>query len=95
MRAKRAIRTSCSHDQLAALAAAIGEAWAGELLHGFRRNQRAILGPWPGTIGEARVRILAGLGRRLEPDTLDDLARLTAAAARTKWQQSSHVDPEP
>jgi hypothetical protein len=80
---------------LAALATAIGEAWAGELVHGLRVGKRKIVGPWPGTIGEARMRILAGLRLRLEVATLDGLARVAAAAARREWNHFSQPDPEP
>jgi hypothetical protein len=80
---------------LAGLATAIGEAWAGELVHGFRLGKRKIVGPWPGTIGEARVRVLTGLRRRLERQTLDDLARVASAAARREWNHFSQPDPEP
>jgi len=78
-----------------ALATAIGEAWAGELLAGFRLGKRQILGPWPGTIGEARMRILAGLRRKLELRMLDDLARVASAAARREWNHFARPDPEP
>lgn len=77
---------AADHVNLAELATAIGEAWAGELVHGFRLGKREILGAWPGTIGEARVRIIAALHQRLELGTLDDLARVASAAARREWR---------
>ena len=80
---------------LDALATAIGEAWAGELVQGFRVHKREIVGPWPGTIREARMRILTNLRLRLELRTLDDLARVASAAARREWNHFSQPDPEP
>ena len=86
---------AADEPNLDALATAIGEAWAGELVHGFRMHKREIVGPWPGTIGEARMRILAGLRCRIELRTLDVLARVASVAARREWNQVSHPDPEP
>lgn len=86
---------AASELDLAPIATAIGEAWAGELVHGFRTGKRQIIGPWPGTIGEARMRVLANLRRKLAIPTLDGLARVTTAAARRTWEHHSRPDPEP
>lgn len=88
-------RTPVHDVGLVALANAIGEAWAGELVHGFRHGQREILGPWPGTLGEARMRVLAGLRSQIELAMLADLARVATDAARHAWNLISQPDPEP
>ncbi|HEY5928544.1 MAG TPA: hypothetical protein VIV11_42950 [Kofleriaceae bacterium] len=77
------------------IATAIGEAWAAELVHSFRASERAIVGAWPGTIREARMRVIARLQRVVDLALLDDLARVATTAARRQWQQVSQPDPEP
>ncbi len=77
------------------LATAIGEAWAAELVHSLRSEQREVVGAWPGTIGEARMRIRVTLRKRLEIVVLDELARIAYVAARRGWQAVSAPDDEP
>ena len=80
--------------ELSPIATAVGEAWAAELVRALRANERAIIGAWPGTMREARVRVLARLHRHLDRDLLDELARLVTVAARREWHQISQPDPE-
>ena len=80
---------------LVPIATSVGEAWASELVQGLRANAREIVGAWPGTMGEARMRVLARLQRKLDVRVLDDLARVATVAARREWQQVSQPDPEP
>jgi len=79
---------------LSPIATAVGEAWAAELVRTLRANQREIIGAWPGTMREARMRVLARLHRHLDLDLLDELARLVTVAARREWHQVSQPDPE-
>ena len=80
---------------LVPIATSVGEAWASELVRVFRANEREIVGAWPGTIGEARMRVLARLQRKLDVRVLDDLARVATVAARREWQQVTQPDMEP
>ncbi len=77
------------------IATAIGEAWATELVQSLRSQRRDIVGAWPGTIGEARMRIRVTLRKRLELEALYELARVAYVAARRGWQAVSAPDPEP
>jgi hypothetical protein len=77
-------------DEFRSSATAVGTAWAGELVRGFRAGKRQIIGEWPGTMSEARMRVLACLHCKLEAGVLTDLARLAISAARCEWQQASH-----
>ena len=80
---------------LVPIATSVGEAWVRELVQGLRASEREIVGAWPGTMGEARMRVLARLQRKLDVRVLDDLARVATVAARREWQQVSQPDPEP
>jgi hypothetical protein len=86
--------TAEADAQLTPIATEVGEAWAAELVQTLRANEREIIGGWPGTMREARMRVLARLHRHLELDLLDDLARLATVAARREWHQISQPDPE-
>lgn len=65
----------------------MGAAWAGELVHILRADNRKIVGEWPGTMTEARTRVLAQLRRKLDASVLNDLAKVAIVAARCEWQQ--------
>ena len=80
---------------LVPIATAVGEAWADELVQRLHENDREIIGAWPGTLSEARMRVLARLHVRIGLDILDNLARVAAVAARREWQQLTKPDPEP
>jgi hypothetical protein len=69
-------------------ATAVGTAWADELVRVLRADNRKIVGEWPGTMSEARTRVLARLRRELDAAVLDDLARVAIIAARGEWQQA-------
>ncbi len=69
-------------------ATAVGTAWADELVRVLRADNRKIVGEWPGTMSEARTRVLARLCRELDAGVLDDLARVAIIAARGEWQQA-------
>jgi hypothetical protein len=79
---------------LAPLATLVGKDWVVELVHALRASERSIRGAWPGTVGEARGRILARLRRRLDVHLLDDLAKVAILAARRDWQHVTQPDPE-
>ena len=83
-------------NDLATLAASIGEGWLHEIVQGLRSSERDIVGAWPGTLREARLRVLAGIrsSTQLEPTVVDDLARMANTAARQGWQAISEPDPE-
>ena len=76
------------------IALAVGEAWATETVRALRQDDREIAGAWPGTLGEARMRIRVALRAKLEPQLLEELARIAYVAARRGWQEVSVQDPE-
>ena len=90
-----ATATADATAELSPIAIAIGEAWAAELVRTLRASKRQIVGSWPGTLGEARMRVLARLHRKVELGVLRDLARVVTIAARREWCQVSQPDPEP
>jgi hypothetical protein len=77
------------------IAMAIGLAWAHEIVHTLRGDEREIVGGWPGTISEAKMRVLAQLARTLDLEVLADLARVATEAARREWLRVAESDPEP
>jgi hypothetical protein len=93
-----------SVESLLPQAAAIGEAWAQECAVDLRAQERGVVGAWPGTIREARSRVLARLPAvrtldrtpgALDTATLHLLARTAYDAARRSWQAISEPDLEP
>ena len=80
--------------ELSPIATAVGEAWAAELVQALRATERDVVGAWPGTMREARMRVLARLHRLLDLALLDELARLVIVAARREWHQIAQPDPE-
>ena len=78
---------------------ALGEAWARDVTSALRAQTRNIVGAWPGTLREARLRVLAGVPavRRStsDPAVLDTLARAVYDAARRSWDAIAEPDPEP
>jgi hypothetical protein len=81
--------------ELVAKATALGEAWSQDYVRELRGQQRAIAGGWPGTLREARRRVLAAMPRNLDPNYLEDLAKITNLAARRGWESISEPDLEP
>lgn len=86
--------TVVADAELRPIATAVGEAWAAELVQTLRADEREVVGAWPGTMREARMRVLARLQRLVDLVLLDELARLVTIAARREWQQISQPDPE-
>lgn len=81
-------------DLLAERASRIGEAWAKECLRELRAHARAPAGGWPGTMSEARSRVVTQLPIALAPERLEELARVVNLAARRGWQRVSEPDIE-
>jgi hypothetical protein len=79
---------------LTPIATAIGEAWAREMVRTLRDDEREIVGAWPGTIREAKMRVLAHLNQTLDLDVLAELARVATVAARREWLNVAERDPE-
>lgn len=82
-------------DALANRASQIGEAWARDYVRELREQERAPVGAWPGTMSEARMRVRVRLALMLEPDRLDELARVANLAARRGWRELCEPDLEP
>jgi hypothetical protein len=80
--------------ELSPIATAVGEAWVAEVVQTLRASEREIVGAWPGTMREARMRVLARLQRLLDLALLDELARLVIAVARREWHHLAQPDPE-
>jgi hypothetical protein len=76
------------------LAVAVGEAWVSELVRSLHSEDREVIGAWPGTMSEARRRILASIRMKLDAQHLEQLARAANLAARRGWQEVSQTDPE-
>jgi hypothetical protein len=79
---------------LQSIAIAVGEAWAHELVRSLRSDDREIVGAWPGTLREARMRTHVAVRSKLELRIFEELARVAYVAARRAWQGVSDVDPE-
>jgi hypothetical protein len=79
---------------LGPIATAVGVAWAAELVRELHATEREIVGAWPGTMSEARMRVLARLHRKLDVAVLDGLARIATVAARRAWHQVCQPDLE-
>lgn len=73
---------------------AIGHAWAHEMVLALRNDNREIVGAWPGTITEAKMRVLVHLSRALDIAVLAGLAKAVTVAARREWRAMSEPDPE-
>jgi hypothetical protein len=73
---------------------AIGAAWAHEMVRALRDEEREIIGAWPGTISEAKMRVLVHLNHTLDLEVLADLARVATVAARREWLSVAERDPE-
>ena len=81
-------------DFLAERASQIGDAWAEEYLRELQAHARAPVGAWPGTMSEARSRVVSRLAIVLAPERLQELARVANLAARRGWQRFSEPDHE-
>jgi len=76
------------------IAIAVGEAWANETVRSLQSDDREIVGAWPGTLREARMRIRVAFSVKLDPQVVDELARVAYVAARRGWHELSVPDPE-
>jgi hypothetical protein len=78
---------------------ALGEAWAHDVASALHAQGRGVVGAWPGTMREARSRVLMGLPAARQPTfdplALQALARDVYDAARRCWDEISEPDPEP
>jgi hypothetical protein len=78
---------------------ALGEAWANDVANALRAQTRGVIGAWPGTLREARLRVLRDLPAARQPrfnvEALDALSRAVNDAARRTWDQIAEPDPEP
>jgi hypothetical protein len=83
-----------ARDSLAERATQIGEAWAHEYVRDLHAQARAPIGAWPGTMSEARRRVVTQLAVVLDPARLDQLARMANLAARRGWLEVCEPDPE-
>ena len=88
-----------SIDELVpSVSSALGEAWANDVANALRAQTRGIVGAWPGTLREARTRVLRGLPAARQPSfdvaALDALSRAVYDAARRCWDQIAEPDPE-
>lgn len=81
-------------DLLAERASKIGEAWAHEYVRDLQTHARAPVGGWPGTMSEARRRVVTQLAIALAPERLDELARVANLAAKRGWQAICEPDLE-
>lgn len=76
------------------MAMAIGEAWASDLVCALHAEDREVIGAWPGTMSEARRRLVTRMRTKLDSDHLDQLARIVSLAAQRRWQEVSQRDRE-
>ena len=86
-------------EPVPAVSAALGEAWANEVANALRAQTRGLVGAWPGTIREARSRVLLGLPAARRPTfdaaALAAMSRAVYIAARRCWDEISEPDLEP
>ena len=83
----------------AAVASALGKAWAHDVANALHAQGRGAVGAWPGTLREARSRVLIGIPAARQPtfdvEALQTLARAVYDAARRCWDDLAEPDPEP
>jgi hypothetical protein len=81
------------------VSSALGEAWANDVAKALRAQTRGLIGAWPGTMREARSRVLMGFPAArqstFDPEALAALSRAVYDAARRYWDAISEPDPEP
>ena len=86
--------TELTEADLRPIAIALGESWANEVVHSLRADEREIVGAWPGTLREARMRTRVAVRSKLELHLIEELARVAYLAARKAWLAVSEVDSE-
>jgi hypothetical protein len=85
-------------QKLGAVAVAAGEDWLRWWQHALAEQGRSMTGGWPGTLSEARSRVLAravaalGNDEALTVPELEALAHTTFAFARTGWNARATHD---
>lgn len=78
----------------------MGEAWASERARSVQHEGRLVAGGWPGTLSEARHRVVAcaverfGPSARISREELDSLARRAYDKARTAWLSRTESDDD-
>ena len=81
------------------LAMALGKTWAQDVANQLHDQGRGVIGAWPGTLREARSRVLMGLPATRQPtfdvEVLHAFAREVNDAARRCWDEIAEPDPEP
>jgi hypothetical protein len=81
------------------VSSALGEAWANDVANALRAQTRNLVGAWPGTMREARSRVLRGLPAArqpaFDPEILAALSRAVYEAARRCWDEIAEPDLEP
>jgi hypothetical protein len=81
------------------VSSALGEAWAQDVANTLRAQTRGVVGAWPGTLREARSRVLMGLPAARHPTfnaaSLQAVSRAVYEAARRCWDKLSEPDVEP
>jgi hypothetical protein len=85
-------------EDWASVASALGQAWAKDCAQSLAAQDRNVVGAWPGTMREARSRVIAGVAMPMRANAmiqLEDLARATYLAARRHWDTISEPDLEP
>lgn len=87
--------TNAVLDSFTERASQIGEAWAHEYVRDLQAQARAPVGAWPGTMSEARRRVVVQLAVVLDPERLNALARVANLAAKRGWQEVCEPDLEP
>jgi hypothetical protein len=86
-------------DYVPGVSDALGAAWARDVASALRAQTRSLVGGWPGTMREARSRVLLGVpaarSTQFDPDALVALARAVYDAARRSWDEIAEPDLEP
>jgi hypothetical protein len=96
MSKRRPVATSVvTAPELHSLATSVGELWAEEVASSLRAADRAVTGAWPGTLGEARMRIRLAIRIALERPLVDELGRIATNAARGAWKAVAETEREP
>ena len=85
-------------DRLQSIASRAGLAWADACARALQSQKRPIVGAWPGTLTEARGRVLAALATgdhgAISLEMLSALARTANRAARDAWRSVAVPDEE-
>ena len=76
--------------RFATLAEAAGSAWFDDEAGALAAAGRALTGGWPGTLSEARTRVVRSIahasGSSVSPGAATELARMAYRAARECWR---------